>query len=152
MNYKNLHESINEDIKKPLEVGDWVEGPDFNVGDVLHTDGKRVTVKLIDSGEEKDFEDIRSYKITDLKVKYYDELEKKQLYKKFKKYYGSSNESKIRSVYEDFSYSADRAKFHLDKMSRLAKDTSDETNDLVRYLKDVLSFLSKIDFKKIKKK
>jgi hypothetical protein len=152
MNYQSLQNNIAEEIKRPLKAGDWVSGKTFDTGEVMYTDGKIVRVKIVDSDEHKPGETF-GFNILDLTILDMTDIEKKNIWNRVKKFQKKTVESiESKKLYEDMTYSSDRAQHHLDRIVRMSKDSSTEMADVVRYLKDVLKFLAKINWKKVKKK
>lgn len=150
MDYKKLQENIWEKITRPVKAGDWVKGKNFDIGEVLYTDGNMVTVKIVDSPNHE-IGNVLGFRITDLTILDTTDAEKEITWKKVKKFQKKVKES-VSNIYEDMKYSCSHAHAHLDRMVKLAKDNTSEFADTVRYLKDVLDYLEKINWDKLKKK
>jgi hypothetical protein len=150
MEYNELQENISEGLKLPIKVGDWVSGRNFDIGEVKHVAGDLVTIKVVDSVNHEPG-DIIGAPITSLTIIDKTDVEKKVYWDKQKKFESKVEEGR-EQLLEDLSYSADRAKFHLDNLVKRAKDSTSEIQDVVRYLKDVMDVLRKIDWDKLKKK
>lgn len=152
MDYHKAYENLKEALARPIKTGDWVKHDKFAIGEVLHTDGNLVTIKIVDS-PHYDPGDVMGFNVVDLTILDTTPVEKKAKWDKIKKFQKKVKESKegLTNIYEDMKYSADHAHAHLDRLVKLAKSNTAEFEDTVRYLKDVLGFLKKINWNKLKK-